>query len=185
MSKVAIFCEGQTDIQFLMTLVEYLRLKKNDIAPYIMGGKSSFFDIASKRYTNVKFRIESDEIERILFVLDADDSQKDAIYGGYKNTKSELSKIITQLGFQDISQIYIMCDPITENGNLESLILSTFETQKRECINRFLDCSQLLSKVDHNRVVYEIYNMLYPNEPYNFDHPNFDSLRTELNNLFE
>jgi hypothetical protein len=78
-----------------------------------------------------------------------------------------------------------MCNPETQEGSLESLILSTIEDKNlRGCIIGFLKCSQLESKEDHKAILNQIYKVIYPNEPYNFDHPHFDELKTKLTSLF-
>jgi hypothetical protein len=122
--------------------------------------------------------------EKILFVIDADDVINDAIYGGYENTEKALNGLISQLDFQDISSTHIMCDPITKTGYLESFILSTIPEQQRNCIERFLDCSQFKSKENHKAILNQIYNIAYPNAPYNFAHPHFEELKTKLRELF-
>jgi hypothetical protein len=158
--------------------------RKNDVIPYIMSSKSYFFDENHRKYKDVKLETDSDTIRKILFVLDADDINKDAVYGGYLNTKDKLDNVITNLGIKNISQVYVMRDPITQSGNLESLILSTIEQQLRNCIECFLDCSQLESKENHKAILNQIYHIAYPNEPYNFKHPHFDDLKTQLTQLF-
>jgi hypothetical protein len=68
MSKVAIFCEGETDIQFLKSLIEHMGFRKNDVIPYIMSSKSYFFDENHRKYKDVKLETDSDTIRKILFV---------------------------------------------------------------------------------------------------------------------
>lgn len=185
MSKVAIFCEGSTDIIFLKEFIEYLGFRKEDVEPYIMKGKSHFFE-EHKYYDRVKKQLESNAINRALFVMDADTIDKNnPNHNGFENTEKELKNLIVKLGFQSVSDYYIMCHPIKKNGYLESLILSTIDEKTRHCIECFLDCSQLASKEDHKDIVHKIYNKLYPTEPYNFDHPHFVELKLKLEALFK
>jgi hypothetical protein len=185
MSKVAIFCEGSTDIVFLKEFIEYLGYRKDDVQPYIMDGKPHFFEEGHKYYTDVKNRLEIDAIKSVLFVMDADTIDKNnPNHDGFENTEKKLKNLIVKLGFQSVSDYHIMCHPKKKSGYLESLILSTIDEQTRHCIECFLECSQLASKEDHKAIVHEIYNKLYPNEPYNFDHENFNDLKTKLENLF-
>jgi hypothetical protein len=185
MSKVAIFCEGSTDIVFLKEFIGYLGFRKDNVEPYIMKGKSHFFEIEHDYYVDVKGKVEEDTISRILFIMDADTVDKNNPNNdGFENTEIKLKDLIVELGFENVSDYYIMRSPETQSGYLESLILSTIDVQTRHCIERFLECSQIASKEDHKDIVHKIYNKLYPNEPYNFDHENFNDLKTKLENLF-
>ncbi len=85
----------------------------------------------------------------------------------------------------DDKEIYIVCDPATEEGYLESLILSTIPDEHKECINSFLNCSNFSSKENHKAILNQIYKMGYPNVPYNFSHPNFDNLKNKLKALLK
>lgn len=184
MIKNAIFCEGKTDISFLEKLIDHLKLDKNYIRFYIMGNKNNFFAANHIKYLNLKLEIENNTLEKLLFIVDADDIKNDVVYGGFENTQNALSNTIADLGFQDISQTYIMCDPNTKSGYLESFILSTIPEQQRSCIERFLECSQFKSKENHKAILNQIYNIAYPNAPYNFAHPHFDELKEKLRDLF-
>ena len=95
-----------------------------------------------------------------------------------------MDEIITKLQFQSVSSTYIMRDPISKVGYLESFILSTIPEQQKTCIERFLDCSQFKSKENHKAILNQIYKMAYPNEPYDFKYPHFDELKTQLTRLF-
>lgn len=184
MSKIAIFCEGSTDIIFLKEFIGYLGFRKEDVEPYIMKGKSHFFE-EHKYYNRVKKQLESNAISRVLFVMDADTIDKNnPNHDGFENTENQLKELIAKLDLQSVSDYYIMCHPEKKNGYLESLILSTIDERTRHCIECFLECSQFASKEDHKDIVHKIYNKLYPHEPYNFNHQNFDELRTKLINLF-
>jgi len=95
-----------------------------------------------------------------------------------------LDTIIKQLAFEDISQTYITCDPISKAGYLESFILSTIPEEQRNCIEHFLECSQFKSKENHKAILNKIYNIAYPNAPYDFEHCHFNSLKEKLLHLF-
>ncbi len=149
-----------------------------------MGGKSNFFNL--ENYSSLlRQGVETDRIKKILFVVDADDIKNDALYGGYENTEKALNKIIAELGFQEVCSTYIMCDPVTKIGYLESFILSTIPEHQKNCIERFLECSQFKSKENHKAILNQIYNMAYPNAPYDFKHSHFEELKTKLTNLFK
>lgn len=190
MKKVAVFCEGGTDLNFLKNYITHLA-KNHElngsaeaVAPYIMNGKDNFFDLSNKRYAEVKNNVDAGQIKRILFILDADNEKANARHGGYQKTADELNKIIAALGFQEINQIYIMCDPTTQEGHLESFILATLPEAQQTCIQCFLACFQINSKEMLKTVVNDIYKMAYPNAPYNFGHDYFNGLKDQLTKAF-
>lgn len=191
MRNIAIVCEGKADKDFFDSLIEHLienkiiSLDKKIVSFYILGGKSSFFKVENKNYKELQSEVLMERTEKILFVIDADNVINDAIYGGYENTEKALNELISQLDFQEFSSTYIMCNPITKTGYLESFILSTIPEQQRNCIERFLDCSQFKSKENHKAILNQIYNIAYPNAPYNFSHSHFEELKTKLINLFK
>jgi hypothetical protein len=186
MSKVAIFCEGESDMKFLKDFIEYIGGKKNKVRPYVMGGKSFFFAGKQEKFDTLKDEIDAEVVERVLFIMDADKiDPNNKSHNGFHNTKRDLEGLIVKLGLKEVSDFYIMCDPNTKEGSLESLILSTINDKNlRGCIIGFLKCSQLSSKEDHKAILNQIYKVVYPNEPYNFDHHHFNDLKTQLTQLF-
>ncbi|WP_394752384.1 DUF3226 domain-containing protein [Crenothrix sp.] len=185
MVKIAIVCEGKDDKVFFETLIKHLGFDERRVSFYIFNGKSNLFKADNKKYEDLKLVVASGQIDKVLFVLDADNVQNDATYGGFDNTQLALDAIIKQLAFEDISQTYIMCDPISKVGYLESFILSTIPEEQRNCIEHFLECSQFKSKGNHKAILNKIYNIAYPNAPYDFEHSYFDSLKLKLINLFK
>jgi hypothetical protein len=187
---VAIICEGKNDKDFLEKLFKHLEEAKiisdsnlKQLKFYILGGKSNVFDATHKKYTELRAEIE--RTQSLLFVVDADNEKNDELNNGFEKTQQGLDKIITDLGFQDVkTDAYIMCDPATKTGYLESLILSTISQEQRTCIECFLACSQFESKESHKAILNKIYNIAYPNAPYDFAHPHFDELKEKLCNLF-
>lgn len=184
MVSVAIICEGKNDRDFCKELIAHLGFHEHHVNFYTFGGKSKLFDSTDKKYDDLKLDIDSNQIEKVLFIVDADDMINDAIYGGYQNTQTALNDIIDQLGFQDVSRTYIVCDPTTKTGYLESFILSTISEAQRKCIECFLECSQFKSKENHKAILNNIYKIAYPHAPYIFEHPHFEPLKTELKSLF-
>lgn len=184
MVNVAILCEGRNDKKFFESLINHLDVGKNQTNFYVLGGKSKFFDINNSQYKDLKLEIDSGQIDKVLFVIDADNITNDAIYGGYEKTEIALNKIIEQLDIKKVSLSYIMCDPATKIGYLESFILSTIPNTQRNCIECFLECSQFPSKENHKAILNQIYNIAYPHSPYDFKHTHFDLLKTALANLY-
>lgn len=189
MKSIAILHEGNTkkthDNDLIHQLIEHLHLNVELVDFYGMGNKSEFFKTENANYRLLRGRIESGQIKKLLFVTDADYSKDNACFGGYENTQRELNKIIERLGFAEISSIYIMCDPETKTGYLESFILATIPNPQRQCIERFLDCSEFPSKENHKAILHNIYKLAYPTAPYDFEHAYFDDLKDKLRNLFD
>jgi len=189
MVKVAILHEGNAkktnDNELLKLLIKVLGLNLNQVVFIGMGTKSNFFKEDNINYHTLKLNLKKEEIQKILFVVDADYVENDSRFGGYDNTKIELKKIIKELGVESYADIYITCDPSIKCGYLESLILSTISKEQKECIETFLECSDFKSKENHKAILNQIYKTGYPNSPYDFSHSNFDALKRKLNNLFE
>jgi len=189
MVKAAILHEGSrndktADKKLIRSLIEKLGLPESSIVYYAFGSKNEFFKTTSPNYLELKSYVEAGQIDKILFIVDADYEKDDAKYKGFQNTENELKKIIDELGFQDIARFYIVCDPDTKTGYLESLILASLPEQKRKCIERFVECSEIKPKQMHKTIINRLYTIAYPDPPYNFDHRNFDELKVELTQLF-
>ena len=189
MVKYAIFHEGKAsqksaDNHLIRLLIENLGLNIEKIQFYSMGSKSNFFKASNPRYQELLLNIGTEEISKALFILDADSVESDAKYGGYQNTQQEISKVLEGLDISAISDIYISCDPTTQEGYLESLILSSIPADKKDCIEQFLDCSEFKSKDNAKAILNQIYKQAYPNAPYDFSHSNFNELKEKLKSLF-
>jgi len=188
MVKVSIFHEGNAkkthDNELLKLLIEALELPLDKVKFVGMGGKSNFFKRENDNYKELLLDIRRKAIRKVLFVVDADYIENDTLYGGVENTKRELEKVIKELGFESISDIYITCDPNDRCGYLESLILSTIPKKEKECIENFLECSDFKSKDNHKAILNQIYKIAYPKAPFDFTHKNFNELKQKLKNLF-
>lgn len=180
MKPSAIICEGKTDQAFLEVLLKHCKISAEQIDFYVMGNKSNFFKPENKKYRELIPKVQTDQVERILFVIDADCVANDQKHGGVENTQRELNLIIQKHNMMLNSKVFISCDPETKTGYLESLILATIPTEQRVCIEEFLNCSQFKSKENHKAIVNQIYSIAYPNAPYNFEHHYFDALKKKL-----
>lgn len=187
MKPIFILHEGNdkktADNELIRLLMTDLGLDLNLVDFRGMGSKSNFFK--PEKYGLLKQAVETNQVKKMLFIVDADDEKNDAKYGGFRNTENELNQMIAQMGFEAISEISIVCDPATKTGYLESLVLSTIPIQHRNCIESFLDCSQFKSKENHKAILNQIYKMAYPDAPYDFSHANFDDLKAKLMGLFK
>jgi hypothetical protein len=179
--KVAIICEGKSDKEFLEELIQHLKIETKPNF-YIFGGKSFILNSEFKKYQELK-NVVAAEPYKLLFVVDADDAKKDVLYGGIDNTQRALNQALTDLKVGEVCT-YIMCDPTTKIGYLESLILSTISENQKNCIQSFLNCSEFKSKENHKAILNSIYKAAYPNTPYDFSHSHFDELKNKLISLF-
>ncbi|MDX8379355.1 MAG: hypothetical protein R8K48_04820 [Gallionella sp.] len=191
MKSIWILHEGNAkkthDNALICLLIEHLSKTNSEVCVdkvefHGMGKKSNFFDPGSypKQLTG---GVDTDSIRKVLLVVDADDANNDARYGGVENTQRALKDLLEGLKLGDV-KTYIMCDPTTQIGYLESLILSTITEKQKNCIQSFLDCSEFKSKENHKAILNSIYKMAYPRTPYNFSHSNFDELKNVLRALF-
>jgi len=196
MKPIVILHEGNDksslDNKLVKNLIEHLKLDEKDadkefkkIKFYGMGVKSNFFNANFVVYRELIQRIADYEISNIFFILDADNCNKNQ--GGLIKTQEKLQAMIKSLGWEEISSFYITHDPQTEHkeGFIESLLLSTIPQDKKECIDKFLECFGFIAK-DGDKSTYErIYKSIaHPLPPYNFDHPHFDELKQKLRSLF-
>jgi len=174
---VAILHEGKSiDKSFFELLLDDLGLDKSQVFFYGMGTKSNFFKPNHKQYEDLKIDIATEKIDKVLFIIDADET--------FENTQIQLCKIIDEINIKKLSDYYIACDPLTKIGYLESVILSTLSDEQKECIEKFLDCSDFKSKTHDKSIFNVIYKNAYPNAPFDFSHENFNDLKTKLTNLF-
>lgn len=185
MVKKLILCEGGDDIAFLNKFInEFLGKKKNLFEIRKMDSKSNFFKIDN--YDTILQQIEANLYDKILFVLDSDFMEDDSVYGGYKNSEEKIKAIIKELKIEEISEYFISCDPITKNGNLEHLLLSTCEENKKNCIESFINCIESMDlETSNKKIVVTTYKEIFKSHPYNFAHKNFDELKIKIDNLFK
>lgn len=189
MVKAAILHEGScndktADKKLIKSLIHNLGFSDSSIVFYAFGSKNEFFKTTNPNYLELKSYIEAEAINKILFVIDADHEKDDAKYKGFENTENQIKVVIDELGFQDIARVYVVCDPATKTGYLESLILASLPEQKRKCIECFIACSEINPKQIHKTIINNLYTLAYPDPPYNFEHSYFDDLKAELKNLF-
>jgi len=176
-NQALILCEGPQDKEFLnLFCKEYLKIEIPNIQD--LKGKSNFFKEDS--YTQIKQQVKAGMYDKILFVLDSDFEKNDAKNGGYNNTENSIKKIIKKLGFEGVADYYITCDPSTKNGNLEHLILSTMDATKKECIETFIKCVEGKEAHENKKIVLTGYKTIFKEAPYNFDHKNFEELKTKI-----
>ncbi len=183
MVKSLIFCENN-DKNFIRDFINHLSLNIDLFVIKPLGNKSNFFKDNS---SSIEIQeVKNGMFKKVLFILDADDEKNDAVYGGFENTKKEISKIINSLDIQNISDYHIICDPETKTGYLESLLLSTLSECQKQCINNFLECSNFKDNKSTKKakaIIKSIYKIGYPDAEFNYNHENFTELKNKLINL--
>lgn len=182
--KVAILHEGSADKILLRDLLKVQGLDEDRVSFYCMGSKSNFFKPDHSDYSELIPSIDADQINKVLFTVDADFQKNDQSYGGYENSIAGLRKVASDFGIEGISQFYAFCDPDTQEGTVEALLLSTLREDMRACIDHFLDCSNFKNHENSKALFNLVYKTAYPKAPYNLDHPHFDDLKQKLTNLF-
>ena len=182
--KKLIICEGGDDVGLLNRFLEKLGYQKKDFEIMSMGGKSLLLDRNDSRYTVKCQQIETGQYGKVLFVVDADYSKNDVVTGGYVNTEAKIIELIKQLELNGVADYFISCDPENKNGNLEHLLLSSVEQDKRSCIESFVDCIQDMDAESNKKIIFAAYQTIFKEAPYNFDHPNFDELKLKIDWLF-
>jgi hypothetical protein len=190
--KVSILHEGKSiDKGFFKLLYTHLGIDDEALKQRVnfigMGNKSNFFKLTNENYRLLKDEIDREFVEKVLFIVDAD-YQGNKNYDGYEETLEAISNIQKKLNIESISDTFIAYDMLSEKkeGYLESLILSTLSEDKDDCINSFLEkCPEFKGKNSHKSIFNVIYKNAYPKAPYNFEHPNFNTLKTKLKNLFK
>lgn len=187
--KVAILHEGKTkdslDSGTVEKLLEIQGIPEDRVLFFGLKSKSNFFKPDYEVYRRLLPQIETGQIDKVLFVVDADSAAADAKYGGYENSVAELVSIADQLNVTGISEFHIFCNPDTREGNIESLLLSTLDPEKQACINHFLECSNFKDKEKSKAILHQICKVAYPEPPYDYQHANFDDLKQKLAGLFE
>jgi hypothetical protein len=186
MNPIAILHEGNDksslDNKLIKELMAHLKLDIQQDYFYPMGVKSNFFKTDYVAYKILKERIEKGQVTKILFIIDADSGND----GGFEKTKEKLENIIKELKIENISQFYIMRNLATDEGYVESFILSTIPKDKMDCINKFLECSGFVAKQGDKSTYERIYkSVAHPLSPYNFEHENFKELKQILTRLFQ
>lgn len=182
--KKLIICEGGDDVGLLNRFLEKLGYPKKDFEIMSMGSKSFLLNRNDSKYIVKRQQIETGQYSKVLFVVDADYSKNDAIAGGHVNTEAKIIELIAQLEIKEVADYFISCDPEDKNGNLEHLLLSSVEQEKRSCIESFIGCIQGMNAESNKKIVYAAYQAIFKEAPYNFDHLNFDELKQKIEWLF-
>ncbi|SFV88614.1 hypothetical protein MNB_SUP05-SYMBIONT-7-696 [hydrothermal vent metagenome] len=118
-------------------------------------------------------------VNKVLFVFDADFFIDDKTCGGLENSKECIARLITDLDW-DIDVDYYIFDK-----NLDDFIIKTLSKEEQNCFKNFEKCLKIEVKNKNKKISTCIYKKLYPQTPYDFSHPNFDTLKQKLTHLFQ
>jgi len=177
---VIIAYEGKSDGEFFDTLLDEYNLDKNEVTYYEFEGKDNLLNIGHKHYDEIEKNYLK-IVNKILFVVDADNKKDPNPNRGYDASEKSLKKLIEDLSFEDvIMDYYIMCDEKRE-GYLESFLLSVLDDTQKRCIEKFKEC------FEYELTDKWVYHSFYKHNGYlfNFSHPNFNKLKQKLKNLFK
>ncbi len=182
---VKIVCEGKSDIKNIKALLTFLEI--SFINEYFLstGGKSFLLNKELNEYSILLEKIEAGFVQKVLFILDVDDFENDKSLCGMQNTLSKIEALQKDLNIKEISDYYIACDPTTQKGYFESLLLSTVNDDVKKCYENFRVCSELNSKALDKNILTELHNLTKPEKPYDFNHQNFKDLKQKLKTLFK
>ena len=187
MVKSLILVEGGDDIKFINILLKYLEVDLKNIIIKKLDNKSNFFKLDTYKEKNILASLDNGEYDKVLFIFDADFSKDNTKTGGFSNSKREIEFIIEQikknLGFDFYSDYYIMCDPKSQEGNLEHLIISTLSQKKKKCVNDLLACIESHKNYGNKKIVLSSYKTIFDEPDYNFLHIYYQELKDKLKSL--
>jgi len=182
---VKIICEGVGDVKNIKKLLNFLEISFHNEDFLSTNGKSFLLDKDLHEYTILTTKVKEGFVQKILFIIDVDHVENDQTLCGIENTVSKIKTLQSDLGVKEISDYYLACDPITQKGYFESLLLSTVDKEVIKCYEDFRECSALNSKAVDKNILTELHNLTKPEKPYDFSHKNFNTLKTKLQTLFE
>lgn len=180
--KMEIFCEGESDKEFIIKLLQHIDEKgelktrpQNEGFIGIPGSGSKPELLKVKNYIATTDRIKNKKTKKVLFILDADFNE-DGKCNGLEKTQKCIEDLINQLNWNAEVGYFIF------DKNLDDFIIKTLDNK-----SDFEACEQCfeLKKANKNRKILTcIYRKLYPEKPYDFSHKNFDPLKEKLIQLF-
>ncbi|SFV71321.1 hypothetical protein MNB_SV-13-74 [hydrothermal vent metagenome] len=186
MVKSLILCEGGDDEAFIRLFLKSLKSDLRKIEIKKLSSKSNFFKLKMYQDENILAKIDT-QYNKILFIFDSDYKETGETNNGFYKSKSSIEEIIIKikeyLGFDFYTDYYIVCNPITKNGNLEHLILSTLDKKPKECMEDLLNCIKPYHTDSNKKILLTGYKTIFKEPLYNFSHPNFNLLKQKLQAL--
>ena len=182
---VRVICEGKSDVKQIKSILTFLKIDFKEHHFIFTNGKSFLVDSTIPAYKTLLEHIENGFIQKILFVVDVDNIENDQALSGKENTISKIKTLQKNLKIETMSDYYLACNPQTQKGYFESLLLSTVDKEVIKCYEAFRTCSELNSKAVDKNILTELHNLTKPEKPFDFNHKNFNELKQKLKNLFK
>jgi len=184
---VRIFVEGQDDENIIIKLLQDLA-KDKKIPKYQnfssiiirMNNKSKLLNHQEEKYEKTKKQIENKKVKKVLFIFDCDFERDDNRCGGLEKSQQCFEELKSSLNWNIPVDAYIF------DKNLDYFLLETINDN--ECYSNFKDLTDCLGVEQlkpNKKPIANLYRDLYPKEPFDFSHPNFDELKEKLINLFK
>ncbi|MFK5971029.1 MAG: hypothetical protein QM487_13055 [Candidatus Marithrix sp.] len=179
---VKIIVEETDDKNLLMALLRDLNLgDKSKLPSYfeIMGGKSPLLDFEQRKYNKLNGQIELNKITKVLFIFDCDLEEDDKKCGGIEKSEQCFNRLKEKLNWNIDIDYYIF------NRNLDYFLVDTITPETRQqCFTDFEECIDLKKIKPNRKPIANLYRDLYPQNPYDFSHKKFNTLKQKLINLF-
>ena len=186
MVKSLILCEGGDDEAFLNIFLKSLNIDKRKVDIKKLSSKSNFFKLKIYQDENILAKIDS-QYNKILFIFDSDYIESGQTNNGFDKSRISIEQMIIEIkesvGFDFYTDYYIVCDPLTRDGNLEHLILSTLDKDPKKCMKDLLDCIKPYHTDSNKKILITGYKTIFKEPLYNFSHQNFKLLKQKLQNL--
>ncbi len=178
-----IITEGTDDrnllVSFLNDLAQNKQIKKEDFKNLIepMGGKTNLLN--PLKYEKIKTKIETKEIDKVLFIFDSDFEKDNKNCNGLEKSEECFNNLKNELNLEIEIDCYIF------HRNLDYFLLTTIDESKcYENFSELNDCLDLESIKPNKKPIANMYRDLYPYPKFDFKHKNFDTLKQKLQNLF-
>lgn len=179
---VRIVCEGVDDEGFLKSLLRHLEIKNSDydFNQNIQSTKGKSILLQSATYKKNRLNQEvGKNVDKVLFVFDADFATDDNKCGGLKNSEECIEQLIKDLNWGIEVNYYIF------DKNLDDFIINTLNEDQKKCFEEFDQCLKIEVENKNKKISTCIYKKLYPQAPYDFSHANFEPLKQKLSELFQ
>ena len=184
---VRIFVEGEDDKKFIIAMLRFfLKNKEIDLGSNnnfddfieVMGNKSKL--LKSSEYENISKQIGK-KIKKVLFIFDCDFEEHNPKCNGMEKSEECFDTLLEELkwniSIEKDKHLHIF------NRNLDYCIAETIG--KEHCLLTIENCLELNSLKPNRKPLAALYAIMYPKEPYNLKHPNFNELKQKLKNLFK
>jgi hypothetical protein len=174
---VKIIVEGNDDKNFFTSFLNHLDIKDPSIIQ--MGGKSALLDSNNKHYKTLGEQIRTQKIKKILFIFDCDFENDDNTCGGMEKSHECFETLKQTLNWQIPTDVYIF------ERNLDYFLIETIRDKAcYEYFDNLVTCLEVESVKPNKKPIANLYRDLYPYPKFDFNHPNFDDLKSKLINLF-